>query len=120
MKNPNGPSREDVEAMQDQLSDNDLPNDIWKDPSVVAALKDGRPPDDVMVMACPKCNRYGYYNQGSNFWCRFCKEGWYCCSEGEESPTDRQWLDLNMESPITLADTITDPTDGYHNETQNG
>jgi len=93
----------------------DLPNDIWKDPNVKAALKSGRSTDDIMVIACPKCSRYGYYNQGSTFWCRFCKEGWYCCSEDEAPPLDRQYLYLD---PITLADTVTDTTEGYYNETR--
>lgn len=96
----------------------DLPNDIWKDPAVKAALKT-RGPDDIMVLSCPKCGRYGYYNQGSSFWCRFCKEGWRCLSEGEESD-ERQHLYLDgLDAPITLADTITDTTEGYHNETRN-
>ena len=95
-----------------------LPNDIWRDPSVKSALKSGRSADDIMVLNCPKCGRFGYYNQGSSFWCRFCKEGWYCCSEGEEPPLGRQFLWLDTDAPITLADTVTDTTDGYHNETR--
>lgn len=94
------------------------PNDIWKDPGVVSALKSGRSANDIMVISCPNCSRYNYYNQGSLYWCRFCKQGWYCCSEGEEPPVGRQYLYLDMESPVTLADTITDVTDGYHNETR--
>jgi hypothetical protein len=117
MKNPNGPSREDVEAMQDQLSDADqLPNDIWQDHGVKGALKSGRDATDIAVLRCPRCDRWGYYNQGSSFFCRFCKEGWYCCSENEEAPADRQYL--RLEGFTTLADTVTEPTDGYHNETQ--
>src|ERR1017187_7390401 len=46
--------------------------DIWKDPSVKGALKQGRSPDDIMVMACPQCGEWGYYNQGSHFYCRHC------------------------------------------------
>ena len=29
--------------------------DIWKDPRVVDALKDGRSADDIMILDCPKC-----------------------------------------------------------------
>jgi hypothetical protein len=97
----------------------ELPNDIWRDVNVKAALKEGRSPDDIMVLGCPKCGRYGYYNQGSSFWCRFCNQGWVCCSEGEEPPMDRQYLFLDQDCPITLSDTVTDTTDGYYNETRN-
>lgn len=97
----------------------ELPNDIWKDPGVKGALRSGRTPDDIMVLNCPACGRFGYYNQGSTFWCRFCEQGWVCCSEGEEPPVDRQYLFLDMDPPVTLADTLTDTTEGYHNETRN-
>lgn len=90
-------------------------NDIWKDPNVKAALKDGRAAEDIAVLSCPKCSRWGYYNQGSHFWCRFCEEGWHCCTEGEEPPSDRQCLFL--DGFTSLADTVTVTTDGYDNET---
>ena len=90
-------------------------SDIWKDPNVQAALKSGRPADDIAVLRCPKCDEFGYYNQGSHFWCRFCKEGWYCCSEDEDPPADRQYLYL--DGFVSLADTVTETTDGYENRT---
>jgi hypothetical protein len=83
-------------------------NDIWRQPEVMAALKQGRAPDDIAVLSCPKCGRWGYYNQGSHFWCRFCSEGWYCCYEGEEPPPNRQHLLL--DGFATLEDTVTIPT----------
>lgn len=86
------------------------PYDIWKDPAVKAALKEGRPPDDIAVIACPKCGRWGYYNQGSHFYCRLCRRGWYVCSEGEDPPTDRPFLYLDGHT--TLADTVSDPVEG--------
>lgn len=79
-------------------------NDIWKDPMVKEALKDGRNADDIWVIRCPTCNRYGYYNQGSHFSCRFCKESWRIDVE-------------TFEEPVTLADTVTKVTDGYDNQT---
>jgi hypothetical protein len=95
----------------------ELPNDIWKDPHVKAALKDGRAPEDIAVLPCPSCGRYGYYNQGSHFTCRFCRDTWLCLSEGAEPPADgRPWLRLDAEA--TLADTTTEPTEGYDNETR--
>jgi len=98
---------------------NEIPNDIWKDSNVMSALKEGRSADDIMVIRCPKCDRFNYYNQGSSYWCKFCKQGWVCLSEGEEPPVGRQYLYLDgMESPVTLADTLTETTEGYHNETQ--
>lgn len=89
--------------------------DIWKDPNVKAALKDGRPAEDIAVLSCPKCGRWGYYNQGSHFYCRHCKQGWYCCSGEEEPPPFRQYLYL--EGSTSLADTVTVTTEGYDNET---
>ncbi len=97
----------------------ELPNDIWKDPGVTSALKSGRSADEIAVIGCPKCSRFNYYNQGSHYWCRFCKEGWHCLTEGEEPPEGRQYLHLDNVGVISLADTTTDPTDGYHNETRN-
>lgn len=82
-------------------------SDIWKSPDVKAALKEGRPPEDIAVLSCPKCGRWGYYNQGSHFYCRFCKRSWYCCSEGEEPPGDRPWL--RLDEYTTLADTLETP-----------
>lgn len=102
--------------VRDETAARENPNDIWKDPQVKAALKDGRSAEDIAVLSCPKCGRWNYYNQGSNYWCRFCKEGWYCCTEGEEPPGDRQYLYLDGFQ--TLADTVTEPTDEYHNQTQ--
>lgn len=93
-------------------------NDIWKDPSVKAALKDGRLPNDIAVLSCPKCSRWGYYNQGSHFWCRFCKEGWHCLAEGEEPPPYGQYMYL--DGFTSLDDTLTVTTDGYDNETLPG
>ena len=94
----------------------DLPHDIWKDPNVKAALKQGRLADDIAVLACPRCGEYGYYNEGSHFSCRFCNMTWYCCSEGEDPPDDRLYIFL--DGTITLADTVTECTDGYDNRTQ--
>lgn len=79
-------------------------NDIWKDAMVMEALKDGRRVDDIRVLDCPKCSRWGYWNEGSHFSCRFCKRTWYVTSE-------------MADDSITLADTVTVTTDGYDNET---
>src|SRR5208282_5664126 len=90
-------------------------NDIWKDPNVQLALKDGRAPNDVAVLFCPKCGKCGYYNQGSHFYCRFCKQEYYCISEGEEPPTGFPWL--RLDDHTTLDDTVTECTEGYNNHT---
>lgn len=79
-------------------------NDIWKDPGVTEALTDGRSADDIRVMDCPKCSRWGYYNEGSHFSCRFCNRTWHVTTE-------------MAQDSITLADTVTVTTDGYDNET---
>jgi len=78
-------------------------NDIWKDPRVKEALK-SRGAEDIAVLACPRCGELGYYNQGSHFTCRFCKQTWSCCTEDEEPPADRPYLYL--DDVRTLADTL--------------
>jgi hypothetical protein len=90
-----------------------LPNDIWKDPMVMEALKDGRDPSDIMCLRCPDCARLGYYNQGSHFSCRFCDKLFYVLSEGEsgEGPC------VQSDEAVTLADTVTETTEEYHNRT---
>ena len=94
----------------------DVPiNDIWKDSHVKAALKDGRTADDIMVLDCPKCGKWGYWNEGSHFTCRFCKVSFYCCSDDYHGPMGVQ--KVFTENAVTLADTVTVPTDGYDNET---
>jgi hypothetical protein len=76
--------------------------DIWKDPRIVAALKE-RSPDDIAVLPCPRCGRLGYYNQGSHFTCLKCNRTWYCCSEDEGPPLDgRPWM--SVEDARTLED----------------
>lgn len=95
----------------------EIPNDIWQDPQVKEALKSGRSAWDIMVLPCPDCNRWGYYNQGSSFSCRFCDKSWYVCSEDEPTPKPTRFMDaFDM---ISLHDTLTVTTDGYHNETRN-
>lgn len=93
-------------------------NDIWKDPQVQEALKNGRGADDIAVLSCPKCNRWGYYNEGSHFSCRFCDRSWYVCSEDQ---VPRPGLDMTLDDGhTTLADTVTETTDGYDNHTLEG
>jgi len=82
----------------------ELPRDIWKDPAVREALKE-RPAFDIACLRCPKCHELGYYNEGSSFTCRFCDE------------TIRVDEELAQEF-VLLADTVTDTTDGYNNETK--
>lgn len=94
----------------------DLPNDIWKDPCVKEALKAGRPAHDIDCLRCPKCNRLGYYNDGSHFSCRFCDLTWYVLSDGEKPPRGSRFM--RADDLVTLADTVTETTSGYHNQTQ--
>ena len=93
-------------------------NDIWKDPQVQEALKDGRSADDIAVLACPECGCWGYYNEGSHFSCRFCDKSWHCLTEDE--PPHEGIPCMYVDSHTSLADTVTETTDGYHNETQKG
>lgn len=77
-------------------------SDIWSDPGVKDALADGRPASDIAVLSCPACGKWGYYNQGSTFWCRFCEANWYCCSDSEAPPLYGKWL--RLEDFTTLED----------------
>ncbi len=91
--------------------------DIWQDPNIKTALKDGRSADDIAVLSCPKCGRKGYYNQGSHFYCRFCRIGYFAVSsECDKLPTAGGPY-VYVEDVITLADTTTETTDGYDNRT---
>lgn len=78
-------------------------SDIWKDPGVKAALKDGRQPNDIAVLECPGCGRFGYYNQGSHFYCRKCRGGWYVASEDEEASFDGRPF-IRVDHVTTLDD----------------
>jgi len=89
-------------------------NDIWKDPMVKEALREGRPAHDIAVARCPECHRWGYYNEGSHFTCRFCERSWYVCSDDQ---VPRRGLDMQLDGHTTLADTVTETTDGYDNQT---
>lgn len=82
----------------------DLPRDIWKDPGVKERLKEGRQAFDIQCLRCPECNNLGYYNQGSSFSCRFC------------DLTFRVDVDM-IDDMVSLADTVTETTDGYDNHT---
>src|SRR5260221_8485721 len=62
----------------------ELPRDIWKDPYIKEALKDGRSTSDIAVCECPECHQWGYYNEGSTFSCRFCDLTFYVVSEGDD------------------------------------
>jgi hypothetical protein len=90
--------------------------DIWKDPQVTSALKEGRPADDIMVLPCPLCGEWGYYNQGSHFSCRLCDKTWSVLSEDEE-PTGGV-PHIYAIDVTSLTDTITDTTEGYENQTR--
>lgn len=80
----------------------ELPRDIWKDPSVKEALKEGRLACDICVLRCRVCDELGYYNEGTSFSCRFC---------------DTTFLIGEDDDVIRLDDTVTECGDGYHNRT---
>jgi hypothetical protein len=80
--------------------------DIWKDERVIEALKDGRPPDDIAILDCPKCNIAGYYNQGSWFSCPHCKTDFSVMSEDEVSR--RSYPVVSLESMRQLSDCVTE------------
>lgn len=78
--------------------------DIWKDPRVKGALREGRTSDDIWLLECPRCNEWGYYNQGSRFYCYKCKVG-FCVLGEDEEPGDTEPIVYASEA-ITLADTV--------------
>lgn len=93
----------------------ELPRDIWKDPCVKEALKNGRFAGDIAVLECPECNNWGYYNEGSTFSCRFCDLTFYVVSEGDDRREGVRTV--SADEVIRLDDTVTETTDGYHNRT---
>jgi uncharacterized Zn ribbon protein len=54
------------------------------------ALRD-RPARDVSLMSCPKCNRHGYYNDGSHFYCRHCDVSFDALTENEIVERAEDW-----------------------------
>lgn len=88
-------------------------SDIWKDSDVKAALKEGRTPEDIMVLECPRCGAWSYYNQGSGFFCKRCKKDYFVTGENESA----RGPSIPASEAITLADTITIPGEGYQNYT---
>ena len=77
-------------------------SDIWQDPMVKEALADGRTPDDIYVIYCPRCGKQSYYNQGSHFNCRHCGTSFEVVGEGESMPGVPT---VQADEAITLADT---------------
>lgn len=94
----------------------ELPRDIWKDPQVKGALKDGRQTWDIAVCRCPECRQLGYYNEGSSFSCRFC-DLTYLVIDPEDMPRPEGCRTVSTEEVCRLDDTVTECTDGYHNKT---
>jgi hypothetical protein len=41
-------------------------------PLIRAAVRDGRQPDDIAVVACDRCGSISYCNQGSHCACEWC------------------------------------------------
>ena len=42
------------------------------DPNVARELKDGRLASDIMLIGCPYCGDFTYYNQGTHASCSYC------------------------------------------------
>lgn len=77
---------------------------IWDDPRIKEALRE-RQPNDIAIIKCPTCHKFGYYNEGSHFTCLPCDVTFYCCSEDEERPSDgRPYLVLDMDTVRLLSD----------------
>ncbi len=52
-----------------------LTRDKWQpenSESVKERLAEGRPASDIMLVHCPHCHSYSYYNQGFTEWCEWC------------------------------------------------
>lgn len=114
------PGKEQPKFCQDcgdkLVSRSELPRDIWKDPRVKGRLKDGVPTWDIAVCRCPDCHELGYYNEGSTFSCRFCDVTFYVCGD-DEGAKQEGVRTVSADEVIRLDDTVTEPTDGYHNHT---
>jgi len=82
--------------------------DIWKHPSVVQALKDGRDPSDIMILDCPNCGAANYYNEGTSYHCANCDSGYYVAAQDEEVDC----ACVYVEDAYTLQDTCGVPEEG--------
>ena len=82
----------------------------WNDdPNVKAALKE-RSPSDVMLLCCPACGDYSYYNEGSHFTCYFCGAGYYVATEDEGGFPGPF---VAVEDAITVEDALEVPEDEW-------
>ena len=78
---------------------------IYENPGVKAALKSGRQPDDIAILACPGCGELGYYNQGSWFSCVSCKRSYHVVTQDEADDDDYgATRTLVLDECMTLAD----------------
>ena len=86
----------------------------WADPMVLAALKDGREPSDIALLLCPDCGVFGYYNEGSRFYCRMCDKSFGMLCDDEEPDEDGlPYLRFDEGDLMTLADYEDCEPDGY-------
>lgn len=46
---------------------------IEHDPTVMAAIREGRHAEDIWLVECPECGVPSYWNQGSHANCRICE-----------------------------------------------
>jgi len=76
---------------------NKLPYAVDDNPGVIEALREGRYPDDIMLLECRKCGRLGYYNQGSGFGCHNCGASY---AVSEEDCDNAITLQDHMDSEI--------------------
>jgi hypothetical protein len=80
---------------------------IWDSTGVKEALADGRPPDDIRLLRCPECQRWGFWNEGSHFSCEYCLKTWLCFNQDEKPDADMPWI--RCDEVVTLADYENEP-----------
>ena len=66
----------DDDWLSQEGEESTLPRDKWN-PEHSATIKEllatgERSPDDIMLVNCPHCHSWAFYNQGFTEWCEWC------------------------------------------------
>ena len=81
-----------------------------KDPKLQEAMQT-RPPEYVLLLACPACNKHGYYNAGRHFHCRHCDKCFDVLSDEELNGRLEDWgagnrAYIHLDDAVSAADLL--------------
>jgi hypothetical protein len=72
------------------------------DVSVNDAFRDGRGPDEIMIVDCPRCGWQTYYNEGSHWTCR--NPQCNCAMDGDQAVEECRSIDDCITEEIERED----------------